>query len=78
MIYYWTTVCWLLFKGDCLHGARILQVDAIHIVTAMMPKSIQELVYTGFGSGAVNYEETFAKIRALVSNKVAIAGWRSG
>ena len=43
------------------------------IATAMMPESIQELVYTNLGSGAVNYEETVAKIRALVSNKVAMA-----
>ena len=43
------------------------------IATAMMPESTPELVYTGLGSGAVNYEETVAKIRALVTNKVAMA-----
>ena len=44
----------------------------VGIVTAMMPESIQEFVYSSFGI-AVEYDIILAKIRASVSNKVAMA-----
>ena len=44
----------------------------VGIVTAMLPESIQEFVYSSLGI-AVEYDAILAKIRALVSNKVAMA-----
>ena len=44
----------------------------VGVVTAMMPKSIQEFVYCSLGI-AVEYDTILAKIRASVSNKVAMA-----
>ena len=47
-------------------------VVKVGIVTGMMPLSIQEFVYTAVGD-KIDYDMTVQKIRALVSNKVAMA-----
>ena len=41
------------------------------IVATMMPASVQELIYQSIGKTA-NYEEVIQKVRAVVSNKVAM------
>ena len=44
----------------------------VGIVTAMLPESVQEFVYASVGI-AVEHDTILAKIRALVSNEVAMA-----
>jgi hypothetical protein len=44
----------------------------VGIVTTMMPVSIKELIYTTIGA-EVEYDEVVHKIRAVISNKVAMA-----
>ena len=44
----------------------------VGIVTTMMPQSVQEFVYQSIGS-SVKYDDMVEKIRALVSNKVAMS-----
>ena len=43
----------------------------VGIVTSMLPQSMQELVYTSVGQ-VVDYDVVVQKIRAVVSNKVAM------
>jgi len=43
----------------------------VGIVTAMMPASVQELVYQSIGA-KVKYDDVIQKIRAVISNKVAM------
>ena len=42
------------------------------IVTTMVPATVQELIYQSLGEGDIDFEEIMAKIRAMVSNKVAM------
>ena len=44
----------------------------VGIVTTMMPTSVQELVYQSIGETAC-YDDVVQKIRAVISNKVAMA-----
>ena len=53
-------------------GENFSDTVRVGIVTAMMPESIQEFVYSSLGI-AVEYDIILAKIRAFVSNKVAMA-----
>ena len=53
-------------------GETFSETVRIGIATAMMPESVQEFVYSSLGA-TVEYDATLAKIRALVSNKVAMA-----
>ena len=53
-------------------GKELSDTVQVCIVTAMMPESIQEFVYSSLGI-AVECDTILAKIRALVSNKVAMA-----
>ena len=45
----------------------------VGIVTSMMPISVQEMIYQSIGKN-VNYDEVVQKVRAVISNKVAIMG----
>ena len=53
-------------------GEEFSDTVRVGIVTAMMPESVQEFVHSSLGV-AVEYDAILAKIRALVSNKVAMA-----
>ena len=53
-------------------GEEFSDTVPVGIVTAMMPESIQQFVHSSLGV-AVEYDAILAKIRALVSNKVAMA-----
>ena len=53
-------------------GEVFSETVRVGIVTAMMPESVQEFVYSSLGT-EVEYDTILAKIRALVSNKVAMA-----
>ena len=53
-------------------GENFSHTVRVGIVTAMTPESIQEFVYSSLGI-AVEYDIILAKIRAFVSNKVAMA-----
>ena len=44
----------------------------VGIITSMMPQSVQEFIYTSIGS-TIDYDSIVQKIRAVVSNKVAMA-----
>lgn len=52
-------------------GETFSDTVRIGIVTAMMPPSIQEYIYTTIGD-KIDYDGTIQKIRAIVSNKVAM------
>ena len=43
----------------------------VGIVTSMMPISVQEMIYQSIGKN-VNYDEVVQKVRAVISNKVAM------
>ena len=43
----------------------------VGIVTAMMPPSVQELIYQSI-DGTIKYDEVIQKVRAVISNKVAM------
>ena len=53
-------------------GEEVSQTVRVGIITAMMPESIQEFVYSILGI-TVECDTIFAKICASVSNKVAMA-----
>ena len=53
-------------------GETFSDTVKVGIVTAMMPQSIQEFVYTAVGD-KIGYDATIQKVRAIVSNKVAMA-----
>lgn len=53
-------------------GETFSDTVKVGIVTAMMPQSVQEFVYTAVGD-KIGYDATIQKIRAIVSNKVAMA-----
>ena len=53
-------------------GEEISDTVRVGIVTAMMLESIHEFVYSSLGI-SVEYDAILAKIRASVSNKVAMA-----
>ena len=52
-------------------GKEFSDTVKVGIVTSIMPQSIQELVYTSVGASIV-YETVAQRIRAVVSNKVAM------
>ena len=53
-------------------GETFSDVVRVGIIIAMMPQSVQEYIYTAIGD-RIDYEATIQKIRAIVSNKVAMA-----
>ena len=52
-------------------GEEFSDTVKVGIVTSIMPQSIQELVYTSVGASII-YETVAQRIRAVVSNKVAM------
>jgi hypothetical protein len=55
-------------------GERFSEVVRLGIITAMMPESVQEFIYTTVGPDVNDktYQATVQKIRAVISNKVAM------
>ena len=60
---------WRTLKKD--FNEEFSDTVKVGIVTAMMPASVQELVYQSFGA-KVKYDDVIQKIRAVISNKVAM------
>ena len=52
-------------------GEEFSDTVKVGIITSIMPQSIQELVYTSVGT-SVKYETIVQRVRAVVSNKVAM------
>ena len=45
----------------------------VHVVTFMIPISVQEMIYKSICKN-VNYDDVVQKVRAVISNKVAMMG----